>query len=299
MSVRPWIPKKLREGLITRRFKKLMRRPSLLIRNIRFWVNNGKSDEFHIFVLGPPRSGTTLIKNILRSHPQVCGVDDETHFFIRRNYVDFRHPDVPDKKMKKAIRRSGSVPALFDEFSRIRKEEAGASIFLEKTPVHALRLSYILGHFPEGRVVFVVRDPRDSLRSAKNHPGVWKDLPSEDPLGAYMETWKRCVWTYLDHQSSTRLTLVQYEEFCESPEKELRRVMDFLGMEVEKQQLDPSNYGRTRVSERQGLTRLNESISAKTVGKWREALDDAEVQRIEDLVQDEMMELGYQPATAP
>jgi len=114
-----------------------------------------------------------------------------------------------------------------------------------------------------------------------------------------METWKRCVWTYLDHQSSTRLTLVQYEEFCESPEKELRRVMDFLGMEVEKQQLDPSNYGRTRVSERQGLTRLNESISAKTVGKWREALDDAEVQRIEDLVQDEMMELGYQPATAP
>lgn len=295
MTIWPWIPKKLRKGLIIRRIKKVITRPSLLLQNIRFWISNEKSGEFHIFVLGPPRSGTTLIKNVLRSHPEVCGVDDETHFFIRQNYADFRHPDVPNREIKNAIRKSSSITELFDRFCQIRKEKTGASVFLEKTPVHALRLNYILHHFPKGKAVFVVRDPRDSFRSAKNHPGVWNDFPSEDPLGAYMETWKRCVWAYLDQKNSSRLALVQYENFCEAPEEQLPRVMDFLGMEVEKQQLDPSKYGRTRVSERQGLKRLKESVSTKTVGKWREALDEWEVQRIEELVEDEMKELGYQP----
>lgn len=295
MSIWPWIPKRLRKGLISRRVKKVIKRPLLLFQNEKFWLNDGQSDEFYIFALGPPRSGTTLIKNILRSHSEVCGVDDETHFFIRQNYADFRNPDVPNRKIEKAVQHSSNVPELFEKFARIRKDDTGASFFLEKTTVHALRLQYILEHFPRSKAVFVVRDPRDSFRSAKNNPGVWNGLPSEDPLGAYMETWKRCVQSYFDQRDSPRLTTVQYEEFCGAPEKELRRVMDFLGMKVEKQQLDPSRYGRTRVSERQGLTRLNESISTKTVGKWREALDESEVQRIEELVEDEMVELGYQP----
>jgi len=292
-----WLPKRLRRGLVSRWLYKSITQPFEIIRNIKFWLGGGLSDEFHIFVLGPPRSGTTLIKNVIRSHSEVCSVDDETHFFIRQNYVQFRDPDIPDSKTKDAIQSVSNIPALFDEFAGVRKEQTDASVFLEKTTVHALRLQYILTRFPKGKAVFVVRDPRDSLRSAKNNPGVWNGLPSEDPLGAYMETWRRCVSAYFDHEKSSQLTLVQYEDFCQAPEEELTRVMAFLGMEVENRQLDPSNFGRTRVSERQGLTRLNESISAKTVGKWREALDDAEVQRIEGLVRDEMVELGYQPVT--
>jgi hypothetical protein len=265
---------------------------------MKFWVKDGISDESYIFVLGPPRSGTTLVKNVLRAHSKVCGVDDETHFFLRKNYVEFRDPDVPDHKMEDAIRRARTIPELFDEFARARKQETGASIFLEKTTVHALRLSYILNHFPKGKAVFVVRDPRDCYRSAKNNPGVWDGLPSDDPLSAYIETWKRCVRAYFDHQESSRVHLVQYGDFCRDSEEKLVGIMDFLELAMEAQQLGPSMYGRTRVSERQGLTRLGESVSARTIGKWREALNESEVERIERLVSEEMKKLGYSPVAA-
>lgn len=293
-----WVPERLRQGRLQRWLKKAISKPCLIFKNLKFWINDGVSTEFYIFVLGPPRSGTTLVKNVLRAHSKVCGVDDETHFFLRKNYVEFRDPDVPDHKMEDAIRRARTIPELFDEFARARKQETGASIFLEKTTVHALRLGYVLDHFPSGKAVLVVRDPRDCYRSAKNNLGVWNGLPSDDPLSAYIETWKRCVWAYFDHKESTRVHLVQYEDFCRDPDSGLERIMEFLEMDVESQQLNPSMYGRTRVSERQGLTRLGESISARTIGKWRETLNESEVERIERLVSEEMKKLGYSPVAA-
>lgn len=290
-----WVPDRVGMGSAKRRLRKAIRKPLTVLKNAKFFLGNDVSCEFHIFVLGPPRSGTTLIKNVVRSHSEVCGVDDETHFFIRKNYVEFRSPGVPDSKMKRVIEESSSIPDLFDGFAKARKRETGKPIFLEKTTIHALRTKYILEHFPKSKLVFVVRDPRDCFRSAKNNPNVWEGLPSDDRLGAYMETWKRCVWGYLDYESHGRICLVQYEDFCRAPTKELSRVMDFLSLDMEERQLDPSIYSRTEVSERQGLKRLQDTVSPKTVGKWRKTLDDREVARIEQLVGDEMKDLGYNP----
>jgi hypothetical protein len=297
MSEEKWVPKRIRRGFTVRRLKKVLSSPLKMLKNVKFWVRSEVSEEFCIFVMGPPRSGTTLTKNTLRAHSDICGVDDETHFFFRKNYVEFRSPGVPDMKMKKAIKEASSVTGLFDGFARVRKQETGASVFLEKTTVHALRLGYILEHFPKGKIVFVVRDPRDCFRSAKNNPGVWNGLPSEDPLAAYLETWKRCVWGYFNHRGSSRICLVKYEDFCRDPEEELERIMDFIGLKLEQRQLDPSMYGRTKVSNRRGLRRLNETVSAKTIGKWKEALDNEEVKRIERLVEKEMGDLGYSLST--
>jgi hypothetical protein len=63
------------------------------------------------------------------------------------------------------------------------KKRTVATYFLEKTPESALRLDYITSHFPESHIVFIVRDPRDGLRSAQKFRGYWATLPDEDRVG--------------------------------------------------------------------------------------------------------------------
>jgi hypothetical protein len=286
------LPRKLR--LVTRRrVYAALKKPLVVLRNLKFLLGDEVSNERHIFVVGPPRSGTTLVKNVLRAHTEICGVDDETYFFSRKNYVDFRHPSVSDARMKRLIAQARSAVDLFDRFADTRKKQANATIFLEKTPEHALWLDYILRHFPESEVIFVVRDPRDAFRSAKDNPSYWQGLPSADPLGGYMETWRRSVVAYCDHRDTECVHLVRYEEFCQRPDQELGRIMARLEMCTQDQQLQPASYAKTRVSRKQGHGRLSEPISTKTIGKWREVLGDSEVERIENYAKDKISALGY------
>jgi hypothetical protein len=65
------------------------------------------------------------------------------------------------------VQTSRSVTGLFDRWADAVKKRTDATYFLEKTPESALRLDYITSHFPESHIVFILRDPRDGLRSAK------------------------------------------------------------------------------------------------------------------------------------
>lgn len=286
------LPEKVREGITLRRIVNGLRSPSLLIRNLRFWWNEEVSSSEHIFVVGPPRNGTTLVKNVLRSHSEICGVDRETRFFLRKNFADFRHPsDIKDDEMKDIISKSKSIVGLFDNFANRIKQKKGKDIFLEKTPEHALRMDYIINHFPKSKVIFVIRDPRDSVRSAKNVPNVWSTFANKNKIKSYMSVWKNSLNEYDKHKS--RVMLVKYESFCENTNECLSRMMNFIDLSPEVEQLHPTSYGNTVVSEAESHLRLREPITAKSVGRWKKELSREEVCQIEESVASEMRELGY------
>lgn len=149
--------------------------------------------------------------------------------FFRKDYAGFRHPSISGDIMKRFIREASSVTGLFDRFTESIKSKEDATYFLEKTPEHALRLSYLVEHFPQSLFVFLVRDPRDGLRSAKEFPSYWSTLPTDDRTGGYLETWRRSVRAYRSCADFPNLTLIRYEDFCQTPEEELDRVMDKIG----------------------------------------------------------------------
>jgi len=295
------LPQKLRRGLTLRRLKKVFRAPSILSRNLKFWWGEEVSPERHIFVMGPPRSGTTLVKNVLRAHSDICSVDGETYFFYRRNYASFRHDAVPEERMQSLITEATSDIDLFDRFALEIRQRSVGNIFLEKTPEHALRLDYLTSHYPNASFVFVVRDPRDGFRSAKENPRYWDSLPEAHPLRAYVETWRRSIKAYLDLCDYSQVFLVQYEQFCREPESALKNLDGFLGLDTQRRQLDPESYGRTDVSNSVGHQRLREPITTETIGRWRDALSEKEVHEIERMAAEEMEKLGYslqnQPST--
>jgi hypothetical protein len=243
--------------------------------------------------MGPPRSGTTLVKTVLQAHSDICGVEGETWFFHRKDYAGFRHSDVSDADVRRFVRETSSVTELFDRFADAVKAEAGASYFLEKTPEHALRLPYLVEYFPQSTFVCLARDPRDGLRSAQGHPGYWTSLPNRDRTGGYLETWRQSVEAYEAHVDASSVLVLRYEDFCRRPQEETSRIMDSIGLDVEPWQLDPSAYGTGHGETVDAHARLQEPITPKSVGTWREELSKAEVRRIERSLGEKMQTFGY------
>jgi len=291
------LPEKARPGLTWRRLWNALRAPREIVKNIRFWWNDEVSNCQHIFVMGPPRSGTTLVKNVLQSHTEICGVDGETWFFLRKNVAGFRHSSVPDEQMKKLVQASRSITEVFDRFAERIREEKEGSRFLEKTPEHALQLGYLIDHFPAADIVFVVRDPRDGLRSAKNFPGYWATLPDKDRTGGYIATWKECVESYRHYSEHDAVELVRYEDFCRRPDETLSEVADAIGLTVQEHQLDPACYGATSETKVDGHARLQKPITPNSVGKWQDELSEETIARVENAVGDEMNAFGYSSST--
>lgn len=287
------IPEKLDRGINWRRIRVLLQKPGVLVRNARFLFTTSISEQEHIFVIGPPRSGTTLIKNVLRSHSEIASIDDESFFFFRRNYHDFRLSDLRRDKVEEFIHQAHDAVQLFDLIAQEIRQRRDANHFLEKTASHALRLDFILKRFPKSKVVFAVRDVRDGFLSAKRNPAYWNSLDSTDRLRSYAETWRECVEQYLKYQDCDQVEKVQYENLCKEPESRIKSVMQFLNLPFQRQQLRPQDYSQTKVSEQKGHKRLAEPISTKTIGQWKTEMDVETQSRLCHIAGQQLRAVGY------
>jgi hypothetical protein len=286
------LPDPMDRGLNWRRLRVLLKSPQVLYQNLRFhWIRT-VSTQRHIFVVGPPRSGTTLMKNLLRGHSKIASVDGETFFFLRRNYTDFSHSAVAPQRMQELIEKARDAVHLFDLFAR---EVAADQRFVEKTPAHATRVGFILRHFPEARVVFTVRDGRDGYLSALRNPGYRAKLKEAGPvLKSYAEVWKTCVAELCRYGDRSAVLHVDYETLCADPEPQLRSVMEFLEEPFETAQLDTDQYGQTPKSQKRSQKRLNERISAKTVGDYRSEMSRKDIRAFQAIAGRELQAMGYE-----
>ena len=152
-----------------------------------------------IFVVGAPRTGTTLVRDILNRHPHIH-LFDEVHFFERIWDERARWGDLSKEESRRAaihrlrgiVQEFGSdkevavqlTPEAFEErmmqegggysgllaaLLKTGAELKGASSWGDSSPQDVLYLPKIFEWFPDARVVALVRDPRDFLSSYKNY----------------------------------------------------------------------------------------------------------------------------------
>jgi len=160
----------LNRGLTGQRIRKALTQPLWALRNARYnWIRT-TSHASHIFVLGPPRSGTTLMQQILRAHPRLAGLDEETYFFFRRDYIGLRYPGIEPASLRHMVDSARDAIDLFDRIAEFVIKKNCATRFVEKTPHHALRLAFLQKYFPQAQFIFLVRDPRDGYLSALRNP---------------------------------------------------------------------------------------------------------------------------------
>lgn len=278
------------------------------------------TDEAPVFIVGMPRSGTTLMRAALVTHPDIA-IAPETHFLnhwvprfgepelqsvhdyerfwrLFRDSRQFRALGVTEAAVRERLARldAPSFRDLFEALLRLHAEAQGRCIWGEKTPGHFAHLDRLLHWFPRARVIFMLRDPRAVVASLM-------DVPWAAPqLELHAGRWRESARILGRWRHDPRVHAVHYEELVTTPEATLRSAFAFLGV------ADPYIGGGgaaagvfTEVVQddwhREHLARARGPIRTHRLTRWRERLSAAEIATVEYLTRKGMRRHGYDMVT--
>ncbi|MGB5492527.1 MAG: sulfotransferase, partial [Woeseiaceae bacterium] len=198
-------------------------------------VPKSNSDKMPLFIVGLPRTGTTLTERIIASHSKVQSVG-ETEFIqmvLRRESkvesVEKMNPAILEAvaNVDAAVIRGGYLDAIA---YRLKAEP----IFIDKLPFNVLYLGFIAKAWPDQSIVLMKRNPMDACFSMFKQVFTWayKYSYNLDTLAKYYIAYDRLLqhWREL---LGDRLVEVQYEELVSDQEAQTRRLLDGLGLEFE------------------------------------------------------------------
>jgi tetratricopeptide (TPR) repeat protein len=220
------------------------------------------------FLVGFPRSGTTLLDTFLMGHPETQ-VLEEFHMLgaAETELGNVAHlPDRSQEQLDQARR------AYFAELDRHVDQES-PGLLIDKLPLNMLGLPVIYSLFPDARVIFAQRHPVDAVLSGFMQSFVLNDamacfLTIEDAAGLYDAAMQ--VFTRAREALPLPVHTLVYEQLVADPESALRPVIEFLGLEWKGELLDHQSTARSRgaiitPSYDQVVQPLNRAPS----GRWR------------------------------
>lgn len=265
------------------------RNPAHVPRNLSWRLPRTTSASRTVFVVGAPRSGTSLVQSVLAAHSELFSIPGETGLFSFQNIFGRRHFGLSWAENRSLFADSRDLVDFFDRAVGLLESRSAGATFVEKTPQHVLRLRFLARHFPNARFVNVVRDGRDCFASAKGHPGI----PQSSSARRFARYWRRCVETALRMSGHPRLLTLRYEDFARNAPEELERVMRFLGLGPETAQLDPTTFGSHKRGRRNEFQRLRSPVSDAGVGRFHAELSPAERRVFERLAARQLAAHGY------
>ena len=229
----------------------------------------GVDDESPIFVIGQPRTGTTLVERIMVSHSQVHSAGELRQFgACVRRLADYQGPRRDSADLVRAA--AGIDPgqlgrAYLMTTERLRGQRPR---FVDKLPPNYRYLPLILAALPRARVVHLQRDPLDACFAsfkqlfADAYPHSYDQGEMARHHVRYfqlMETWRRYF--------PDRFLDVAYEDVAADPETQARRLIDFLGLPWEDACLrfHDSDTAVTTAS----AVQVREPAHTRSVGRWR------------------------------
>lgn len=193
-----------------------------------------ETSELPVFIVGMPRSGTSLVEQILSSHPAVrAGGELEDLRFIA---ADLGRNEPAGPKWSERIAGFGRDEldrAALRYLERLRTIAVSASRVTDKMPLNFQLLGFISLLFPRARVIHCVRDPLDTCLSCffQHFNGVeYAFSTSLAGLASFFKDYERLM----DHWRRIEIPLavldVQYEKLVAAPETEIRRLVEFVGL---------------------------------------------------------------------
>jgi tetratricopeptide (TPR) repeat protein len=225
---------------------------------------------------GHPRSGTTLLEQVLDSHPQVVSSEETPIFF--EHYLMLRGQAPPNAPMLSVL-DSASVAAVRsarDEYTRCTEALLGAPIgdrlLVDKNPSLTPLLPAFVRVFPESRLLVALRDPRDVCISFFMQP-VPLNLTSASYLtleGTVQEyALMMGLWTRLAPLLRGRYIEVRYEDMVEDLEPVARRVTDFLGLSWDERVLRFDEHARKKLVRSPTYADVTRPVFKTAIGRWR------------------------------
>jgi tetratricopeptide (TPR) repeat protein len=226
----------------------------------------------HVFLAGFPRSGTTLLEQVLEEHPDVttlaekeCMIDGARALMTNPFRFD-AFCRLPDDKLD---------PYRAAYWKRVAEEgvDPAGRVFVDKHPFHMFKLPLIARLFPEAKVLFAHRDPRDTVLSCFRHRFLMSDpiyqlLTLEGAADLFDATmaFEQASEAAFDF----RPLACALEALIADFDGETQRICDYLGIEWSEGMRDFAAHVGSRGVFTPSSAQLAQGLNARGVGKWRD-----------------------------
>jgi len=240
------------------------------------WLRDGavvaatdSSPKEPIFIVGLPRTGTTLIDRIIASHSKVQSVG-ETQFMQmtlrRESGIESEEKMTPQMieataKMDIAVIGRGYMDMLSYRFG-------DEPMFVDKLPFNILYLGYIAKAYPRARIVYVKRNPMDACFAMYKQVFTWayKFSYTLQGLGQFYVAFNRLL-NHWREVLGDRLIEVEYETLVADQESQTRQLLDRLGLGFEEACLNPEM--NESVSATASSVQIREQVHTRSVNRWK------------------------------
>jgi Tfp pilus assembly protein PilF len=225
----------------------------------------------HVFVLGFPRSGTTLLEIVLEGHADVVSLE-ENESLIEAVREFMGGPE-------DLARFVAASAATLDRLREVYWRHVGASgvdvrgkVFVDKNPLNSLKLPLIARLFPDAKIVFACRDPRDVVLSCFRHrlqmSAPIYELLTLDGAARYYDAVMHLI-VRLANIAPIDMCLVRHEDVVTEFAREMKRLCTFLGLQWDPAMGDFALRSQRRKVLTPSVAQLAKGLNTEGLGQWQ------------------------------
>lgn len=225
----------------------------------------------HVFMIGFPRSGTTLAESVLMRHPDIISLEEKNTFDAA--VLDFMR----DRSTATRFAATGSRELEFyrdDYWNRVRSYGANPSgkIFIDKHPFNTLKIALIYKLFPDSKIIFCVRDPRDVVLSCFRrrfdlNSSMYEFLDLQRTARLYDRTMHLAdVFRGIQKVDEHKLV---YERLVLDFETEARSMCDFIGAKWHADLIDFSSRAKGGGVASASSAQIARGLYQDGIGHWK------------------------------
>jgi hypothetical protein len=262
---------------INREYEAVLNHDALLTRIQGAKPGRGPSPAF---LVGFPRSGTTMTEQILSAHPRIRSTDEIPIISQLKNELQAQARSVSPTDDRTALEILIESPVdVVDQWRTRYWQCAGFSegavdtsaLFVDKLPLNLVDLPFVNVLFPEARILVALRDPRDVCLSCFQQDfGLNNAMANLITLEGTVNFYADVMFLYLRYRD--RLTLrmieVRYEDTVSDLEHEARRMLEFLGVPWDAGVLQFHDRARERVISTPSYEAVTRPIHTKAMHRW-------------------------------
>ncbi|MBA0124282.1 sulfotransferase [Haloechinothrix sp. YIM 98757] len=273
-----------------------------------------------VFVGGCPRSGTTLLRTMLNSHPELA-MPRESRFLLetwrrRERFGDLgvernreklarwiftrkaARPGRVGVESQRAIERLVAAPptvgSLLGTCFLMYAEQQGKERWGDKRPMYVQYLDAIFAMFPDAQFVNVVRDPRAAVASMRRLDWYGGDVV---PVAELWERSQRAADAWRRRLAPDQLLEIRYEDLVARPEETLTDVCSFLRLSGDGIADALSYHEHNDIPETSTYHwKVHQPVSADSSRRWEHELSGEEIALIEYAAGKRLRRYGYEPA---
>lgn len=235
-------------------------------------VNVGYNSNEPLFVVGMPRTGTTLVERILSKHSMVSSAGELQHFgLLLKEYSKTTSNKVIDKETVMAaasINFSQLGKAYIDSTRAITGESAK---FVDKMPLNVLYAGFIIKALPKVKIICLDRGPLDTIVSnyrqlfAVNY-SYYNYAYDLETTAQFYHQFKQLTQLWLT-LFPNNFYVVNYEKLVNNPEKEAKKIIEFCGLDWQDECLDIHKNSAPVATA--SAVQVRQPINNKSVGNWQ------------------------------